>query len=914
MIKKLFLINLLAFLLFIASSLTALAAEECEPITVDVILRGYDSQFIPNINFEIYVQENDVDGRPKPSSLLKAGKIDPNLGRGRVSFVNDSGSFALRVYDLSKAVGSFWFYDDINVSCGESIVVEEYLSSLDIELRDTDGELIKNKEVLIYTQRYDADNEPIKEKQDLVGKLNTSEEGEARTYVPGSENSIDGNGTDYYVMEFNGKDGGKYTEYDIRVQAARSNSVDYVVSDLRLNIKDENGIAFPSGEKVYIYNQIENEEGEKSLGDQIKILSTNDKGQVTLEYPAGKYAARIVGANKQNLDFYDLEIPEEDRGEYDLSSSGTWQTSGGACAEAVLVELKTTSIGGEVLADMNFELYTQIIDANGQDTAGSLVFAGKTDISGKASKSFAPDPRKKYALKIYSYNKGVGEYWYMDEFRFQCGADMMIEKSLPAINLVLRKADNSLVKNKKFSLYTQKTDADNNPIKEKQDLVSSSFSSSEEGLARIFVGPAHPTNEKKNGLYVLEVLGENNKIYTKYDIKVESDIDTELQFIFSELLLQVFQGNGQVAANTPVSAYKQTSNASGAYSLGGLEMSGVTDANGFIRFPLPSGFYAITMKDIFKKDIVFYRQRVAEGKKTSRSVKLNMTRVSAYDAGGRLLPNTSFKIYSLKEDEKGRFMRLGQIGGLKTPANGYLDFSIVEGPYLLTVASGKSEYGEVYYAEKGKLQEMKLVMNANNIVRPTDIYTLAKPPKEITLADKLSGKILLQVESKGEAWYVDTLTKKRYYMRDGATAYEMMRKFGLGISNNDLSKIPVGLDKRFSMDDYDGDYISDKMEEAIKTNAENHDSDQDGYNDYEELANNFNPLGPGALKIDNTFADKMKGRILLQVESRGEAWYVNPSNGRRYYLADGASAYEIMRFLSLGISNDNLEEIEEGKM
>ena len=55
---------------------------------------------------------------------------------------------------------------------------------------------------------------------------------------------------------------------------------------------------------------------------------------------------------------------------------------------------------------------------------------------------------------------------------------------------------------------------------------------------------------------------------------------------------------------------------------------------------------------------------------------------------------------------------------------------------------------------------------------------------------------------------------------------------------------------------------------------------------------------------------KLKGRILLQVESRGEAWYINPDDGKRYYMKDGPAAYQIMRFLSLGISNTDLSQID----
>lgn len=65
-------------------------------------------------------------------------------------------------------------------------------------------------------------------------------------------------------------------------------------------------------------------------------------------------------------------------------------------------------------------------------------------------------------------------------------------------------------------------------------------------------------------------------------------------------------------------------------------------------------------------------------------------------------------------------------------------------------------------------------------------------------------------------------------------------------------------------------------------------------------------------KIDTKFVNKFKGQILLQVQGHGEAWYLNPVDGRRYYLKDGAAAYELMRKFGQGTSNGDLEKIPVG--
>ncbi|OGY47067.1 MAG: hypothetical protein A2663_03995 [Candidatus Buchananbacteria bacterium RIFCSPHIGHO2_01_FULL_46_12] len=128
---------------------------------------------------------------------------------------------------------------------------------------------------------------------------------------------------------------------------------------------------------------------------------------------------------------------------------------------------------------------------------------------------------------------------------------------------------------------------------------------------------------------------------------------------------------------------------------------------------------------------------------------------------------------------------------------------------------------------------------------------------EIDLAKQLSGRILLQVESYGRAWYVYPKTNERYYLQDGPAAYFIMRSLGLGIADKDLAKIPTAKGE---------------------------------FSDIELI-------------------NRVKGRILLRVEKNGEAWYVNPIDGLRYYLKDGEAAYEIMRKFSLGINNDNLRQI-----
>lgn len=118
-----------------------------------------------------------------------------------------------------------------------------------------------------------------------------------------------------------------------------------------------------------------------------------------------------------------------------------------------------------------------------------------------------------------------------------------------------------------------------------------------------------------------------------------------------------------------------------------------------------------------------------------------------------------------------------------------------------------------------------------------------------SLPERLSGKILLQVQASGEAWYLNPVDLKRYYLGRPADAFTVMRNLGLGISEENYQQFQQG----------------------------------------------------GAFQL--------KGRILLRVQSAGEAYYVNPTDSRLYYLGRPADAFAAMRNFGLGISNQDLSQI-----
>lgn len=177
-----------------------------------------------------------------------------------------------------------------------------------------------------------------------------------------------------------------------------------------------------------------------------------------------------------------------------------------------------------------------------------------------------------------------------------------------------------------------------------------------------------------------------------------------------------------------------------------------------------------------------------------------------------------------------------------------------------------------------------------------------------SMAQRMSGKILLQVEDNGEAWYVYPGDWHRYYLGRPADAFDIMRDLGYGITNADLQKIPVAASNlNTGFIDADNDGLSSMVEASFGTSDFMTDTDGDGYNDYEEIFFGYSPTSSSRTVLtDTNFARQHQGKIFLQVESHGEAWYVDTIAYNRHYLGRPADALNIMRNLGLGITNADL--------
>ncbi|MFH0857060.1 MAG: hypothetical protein V1860_04135 [bacterium] len=146
---------------------------------------------------------------------------------------------------------------------------------------------------------------------------------------------------------------------------------------------------------------------------------------------------------------------------------------------------------------------------------------------------------------------------------------------------------------------------------------------------------------------------------------------------------------------------------------------------------------------------------------------------------------------------------------------------------------------------------------------------LARDRSSSDLNNSYKGYVMLKAEDKGQLYYISPVSKKAYYIVMPKHTMEIMQGTGIGIKNSDLEKIPLG-----------------GQCPATQPNCDN------------------------PQKYDKNFVNKYKGYIFLQVEENGEAWYVYPKDGKKYFLGAPEEAYNIFADKAVGISNSDFKKLE----
>lgn len=124
---------------------------------------------------------------------------------------------------------------------------------------------------------------------------------------------------------------------------------------------------------------------------------------------------------------------------------------------------------------------------------------------------------------------------------------------------------------------------------------------------------------------------------------------------------------------------------------------------------------------------------------------------------------------------------------------------------------------------------------------------------DLGLAERLKGKVLIQAESNGEAWYVDPVNLKRYYLGKPREAYLLIKDRSKSMSADDII-----------------DYIY----------------------------------------FDKKFPKELSGRFLKNEDEKSEYYYIIPEELTALKIETPNEAYKMLKERGLGINNVDIRKIE----
>ncbi|MBU0546144.1 hypothetical protein KKA13_02720 [Patescibacteria group bacterium] len=602
------------------------------------------------------------------------------------------------------------------------------------------------------------------------------------------------------------------------------------------------------------------------------------------------------------------------------------------CNDATL-NIVFRDVGGNYIPSLKYEIYKKITNADGYTTAGQKITGGTIDQNGRGKvvlrpgtytkdkngyenyKSNSPDG---YVMKVYEKNPNVGEFWFYDGWQPYCGQTMEITKQITALLVTLRDAQGNLLKNHAFSLFQQETDADVQPAKINREAVGQ-FTTGETGMTKIYLSYDHPWNRTKKGIYAFTSKSAMGFEYTAYGIRIPYGLNGALDYTFGNVLFELRNGANEPIKNNSIEVYLQTKDLKGRKILGKKLYSKTTDEKGELRLDHPSATVVAVVKDNAGKAIQFFDIKIPDRKLLAKQLKTNLVRVTANQDSTMSMPaGTNIKVKSLLVDAQKNYHPDKVVASLSLANNDQADFVLVPGDYIFSFTKDGKEYGRAFRVEN-KYYQIVLEANSNYIINKDTKFTrsnfelekfLANKPAKLT--NKFAGKIVTLDDKKTNMWYVDVNLGEKYLLKDAATALKIFKRLGLYVTETDLYKLPFAVTNTAKLADTDGDWLTDELENFFHTDINSRDTDNDTHADGKEIYFGYNPKGSGAIAKDDKLANDLKGQILIIGDATSSIWYVNPTNGRAYYVTQGKNIMMTLKFVAVKVAKKDLDAIKVG--
>lgn len=252
-----------------------------------LVLRNVSGDIAPGLHYDLYEQKTDANGLPIAGSRINGGTID-NSGQAVLNFKPDPRLiYALKVWDKNSNLGDYWFYDAIRFVCDSNRVVTKSIPALKVVLRDRAGVLKRNYNFSLYAEKFDVDNKPMFESNDLVANLKTDGGGSALVYVA-PYNAYRRGQSGIYALSAKDASNNNVIAYGINITNEKDYTFTYSFSGYAGHLIDS--AKAPLVNKTVSLYEVLGSGSSRTLGRQLLKVNTDSSGNFTFDYPAGTYA------------------------------------------------------------------------------------------------------------------------------------------------------------------------------------------------------------------------------------------------------------------------------------------------------------------------------------------------------------------------------------------------------------------------------------------------------------------------------------------------------------------------------------------------------------------------------------------------------------------------------------------------
>ncbi|MDP2944400.1 MAG: hypothetical protein Q8N57_02375 [bacterium] len=602
--------------------------------------------------------------------------------------------------------------------------------------------------------------------------------------------------------------------------------------------------------------------------------------------------------------------------------------------------------GGSYITGARVDVYKQETDANGVIKPTTKFTGGNTDaVLGRASLNWRNSgvSSDTYVIRVQTISKDNASFWFYG-INLNCGESASSERTLSGALFTLRDSDGDLLTNTGFNVYSQTIDANGEPAK--NELLAG-LNSGTTGSVKAYLpqGSVRSLDRTLSDYYVMEITRNSIKSYF-YNIRIYDGQLTNVNYYLSVLKVRLKDAGDDNATGAKVEVYNQDTDSSDNYQLGAKIGEFTIGDNGYGSMDIAGGLYAFKVKEIDGTYKYFWDNRVVDGGTNqflltldkvyssssssttsgsgvcAKNSNLNMT---LRNAAGDIAPGLKFEVYTQTTDANGLPTAGTKITSGTIDSGGRAAVSLKPDTtkvYALKVWDKKSDLGEFWFFDA-----LKFTCGADKTIAKT------APALKIILRDgqgnlkrnysfslsvqqydadnnpiiQNNGLIAnLTTDAGGQALvYVAPYNP---YRRNQTGRYVLSAKNASGTTVI-LYNIVVSSDKDTTFEARLKENAPSTSSSSSSASASSASSSNSSANSSSSSSNSSASSNPASTV--SSFAKSLSGRILLQVQDKGQAWYVNPIDGKKYSLGKPQDAYNLMRRFGLGISNNNLTALEK---